>query len=433
MANPVSGAAPLMNGFSSKASSQVRSVLGKTTTTFAGTLMATSPTSSHPPVVLHWAGKGGFAGDGLGLNTQRPGLASSDAYCSIPVTSNATGTVCDAGTMADGGGTAAGVGHGRGVAISWADKLEPIADTSSRSIIPATFIFLRTCSNPLILKLLPSYCGLLVQLCPAGAAVFVSCWCPLELHRHVRSVAGNLVGSGIFPPHQVVEEGGKRLTAIRTDRRNFHELIGRLSGVLRISLDRIGVARGMPVGNNQLWVIKRSGLLHRAWISQPVAKEVHQVLPVLEGETKDLDIGIHVLHFSHGVEVTAAVVILHHLLQGELAAVVEVRSRQSNVPQLRSLEEAAARHFVRAIQWGRCDTVSTPSRDDDGFKATVADVLPEVFRVGKRQTSNTVITGKTSIFSRRPDADVIVARVIHASAIVFHDHALDRSVGYRAH
>src|SRR6476469_4186703 len=176
----------------------------------------------------------------------------------MPVTSKATGTVCDAGTTADGGGTAAGVGHVFGVGSSWAFKAEPIpATSSSESISPATFKLLRTCSNPLILKLLPSYCGLLVQLCPAGAAMFSSCWCPLELHRHVRSVADNLVGSGIFHPHQVVQERGNRLAAVRTARRNFHELIGRLSGMLRISLHRIAVPRRMAVGNNQLRMIKR--------------------------------------------------------------------------------------------------------------------------------------------------------------------------------
>src|SRR5579862_2839123 len=143
MARPVSVVTPV--GLFSNASSQVSKVFGKTTTRLDGTLITTSPISSHPPVVLHSAGSGlGSAADG---GVQIPGVASSDANCSMPVMSNPVGIVCDAGTTAAAGGKVVGAGHGFGVATDWADALEPIPATTSSSISPAILKFLRICSN----------------------------------------------------------------------------------------------------------------------------------------------------------------------------------------------------------------------------------------------------------------------------------------------
>ena len=105
-------------------------------------------------------------------------------------------------------------------------------------------------------------------------------------------------------------------------------------------------ALGMTIGRKQLWMIERRCLLYRARIGQAVAQEINQVLLLLQGQAQDLDIGIHVLHLRDCVEITAAVVELHDLFQGQLAAIVEIRSRQSHVAQLGRLEEAASGDVV---------------------------------------------------------------------------------------
>src|SRR5258708_32050780 len=108
---------------------------------------------------------------------------------------------------------------------------------SSSSTTPATLNRLASCSNPRILKLLPSYCNFAL-LCLAD-----------ELSRSCRpdqasgligpASAANLIGSGILPSQQVLQECGKRLAALGSHRRNFHELIGRPVRMFQVGYNRI--------------------------------------------------------------------------------------------------------------------------------------------------------------------------------------------------
>src|ERR1700686_1824514 len=116
------------------------SVLGKNTTTLVGTRTTVLLSSTHPPVILHCAGKGGLAGVGAGLSSllHSPGVASREAYWINPVMSKPVGSLLALmGTMAFGAGTAAGVGHGIGLRL-WADALAPSPMISSSSTTPAT-------------------------------------------------------------------------------------------------------------------------------------------------------------------------------------------------------------------------------------------------------------------------------------------------------
>src|SRR5260221_10652217 len=128
------------------------SVLGKSTTPLCETRIRVLLISTHPPVILHCAGKGGFAGVGAGLSSllHRPGLASKDAYWMKPVNSIPVGFPPRSGTIGGGGGIAAGAGHGIGLRL-WADPDTPsVATISSSSTTRATLKLFISCSNPLI-------------------------------------------------------------------------------------------------------------------------------------------------------------------------------------------------------------------------------------------------------------------------------------------
>src|SRR5689334_23664724 len=75
-----------------------------------------------------------------------------------PVMSKPVGSLFSrGGCIGVGAGIAAGVGHGIGFRL-WADVFEPSPIISSSSTTPATLKPFVSCSNPRILKLLPSYC-----------------------------------------------------------------------------------------------------------------------------------------------------------------------------------------------------------------------------------------------------------------------------------
>src|SRR6476661_5835603 len=124
------------------------------------------------------------------------------------------------GIIRVGAGIAAGVGHGIGFRL-WADALVPSPVISSSSTTPATLNLLVSCSNPHILKLLPSlYCNF-VLLCLADV-LSRSC-CPDRAGGWVEALSiANLIGAGILPSQQVLQECGKRLAAFGSHCRNFH-------------------------------------------------------------------------------------------------------------------------------------------------------------------------------------------------------------------
>src|SRR5579871_477108 len=220
---------------------------------------------------------------------------------------------------------------------------------SSSSTTPATLNLLVSCSNPRILKLLPSvYCNF-VLLCLADV-LSRSC-CPDRAGGWVEALSvANLVGPGILASQQVLQECGKRLAAFGSHCRNFHKLVCRTVWMFRIGRNRIAVrALRMTVWREQLRMIERGRLRHCPWVRKAVAQEVNQVDLFLCGQAQQLDVRVHVLDFFNCVEVATAVVELHYLLQRELAAVVEIRRRKSNVAKLRGLEEPAARNVVTAI------------------------------------------------------------------------------------
>src|SRR5690348_13856438 len=75
-----------------------------------------------------------------------------------PVMSKPVGSLFSrGGCIGVAAGIAAGVGHGIGFRL-WADAFEPSPMISSSSTTPATLKPFVSCSNPRILKLLPSYC-----------------------------------------------------------------------------------------------------------------------------------------------------------------------------------------------------------------------------------------------------------------------------------
>src|SRR5712671_3667300 len=99
------------------------------------------------------------------------------------------------GTTGVGIGTAAGAGHGIGFRL-WADALVPSPMISSSSTTPATLNRLVSCSNPRILKLLPSlYCSF-VLFCLADA-LSGSC-CPDQARGLIEPPTANLIGAGIL-------------------------------------------------------------------------------------------------------------------------------------------------------------------------------------------------------------------------------------------
>src|ERR1051326_8312366 len=168
------------------------SVLGKNTTTFCGTRTTVLLSSIHPPVILHCAGNGGLAGVGAGLSSllHSPGDASREAYWMNPVISKPVGSLLAlTGTMAGGGGTAAGVGHGIGLRL-WADASVPSPMISSSSTTPATLKPFVSCSNPHILKLLPSYC---FSYCSALLMISL-------VSRHATCLSGRLLVTNLAGP-----------------------------------------------------------------------------------------------------------------------------------------------------------------------------------------------------------------------------------------
>src|SRR6476646_1575816 len=288
--------------------------------------------SIQPPVILHCAGSGGLAGVGVGLSSllHSPGVASREAYWMKPVMSKPVGSLFSrAGCTGVGAGIAAGVGHGIGFRL-WADAFVPSPVISSSSTTPATLNRLVSCSNPRILKLLPSvYCNFLL-LCLADELSRLCC--SDQARGLVEPPAPNLVGAGILASQQVLQECGKRLSALGSHCRNFHELIRRTVRMFWIWDNRISVrAMRMTVRREQLRMVKRSCLCDGPWVRQAVAQEVDQVDFFLSGQAQHLHVRIHVLDFFNCVEVATAVIELHYLLQRQLAAVVEVRGRQGDV------------------------------------------------------------------------------------------------------
>src|SRR5579864_1499073 len=271
--------------------------------------------------------------------------------------------------MAAGGGTTAGAGKGTGFRL-WAEMLAP-STIISNSRTPATLRIFFVCSKPVILKLLPSSSfNFVTVLCLAdwGKA---SCSCRTVLCRKLIAAIGH--------PQQVFQERRQRFTAILSSRWNFHELRRGLPRMFRVHDHRIAIrALRMTVRCNQLWVIKWRCLAYGARIGQCIAQEINQVCLVLKRQSQVVDVGIHVLmFFTKGVEVAASVVELNYLFQRQLAAIVEVRSGQRHVAQLRRFKEAASRRFVAAIQRSHGNAVSRTSRDHDCLRGIVANALSQ--------------------------------------------------------
>src|ERR1041385_2167440 len=147
----------------------------------------------------------------------------------------------------------------------------------------------------------------------------------------------------------------------------------------------------MTVWREQLWMVKRRRLGHRAWVRQSIAQEVHQVSLFLHGEPQHLNIRIHVLNFSNRIEVTATVVELNHLLKRQLAAVVEIRRGQRDVAQLRRLEEAATGNVIIAIHRRRSNAIAAPAGDDHSFVTAVTNVLAQYLRLRKRKARYRIV------------------------------------------
>src|SRR4051794_29001286 len=92
----------------------------------------------------------------------------------------------------------------------------------------------------------------------------------------------------------------------------------------------------------------------RALIRKTIAEEVHEIGFLLHGQSERGDIRINQRNLIESIrEVAAAVIELHHLLQRELSAVVEVRSRECDITQRRHLEVAFTRNVIKAIQGRR--------------------------------------------------------------------------------
>src|SRR5215472_18476039 len=156
---PVSPATPV--GLFSKASSQVITVLGKTTSTFCGIRIVSLFTCTQPPEVLQAAGVGADGvGVGVATGVLTPAVvssvtpttgshrASTEAYSMKPSVSKPTGMVWKAGIVAGVGGVV-GLGHWACAAVT--------AKISSRLTTATLKIFI-TCWFTLIVKLLPSIC-----------------------------------------------------------------------------------------------------------------------------------------------------------------------------------------------------------------------------------------------------------------------------------
>src|SRR6185312_13887811 len=110
-------------------------------------------------------------------------------------------------------------------------------------------------------------------------------------------------------------------------------------------------------------MIKWSRLRDGAWICQSIAEKIHQVLLFLQRKSDRLNVRVHDLVFAGSIEIAAAVVKFHHLFQRQLSAVVEVRSGERNVAQLRNFEVSSARNVISAVQGALGDAVTRASRD----------------------------------------------------------------------
>src|SRR5438270_6093526 len=120
----------------------------------------------------------------------------------------------------------------------------------------------------------------------------------------------------------------------------------------------------MTVWCEQLRMVERSCLCDCPRVRQAVPQEINEVGFFLQSETKYLHVRIHELNFFNCVEVATAVVELNHLLQRQLAAVMEVRGCQANIPKLRRFEESAACNVVIAVHRRGRDTISAASWDN---------------------------------------------------------------------
>src|SRR5438270_12794007 len=119
------------------------------------------------------------------------------------------------------------------------------------------------------------------------------------------------------------------------------------------------------------------------------------------------------MFFTEGIEVAASVVELNHLFQRQLAAIVEIRSGQRDIAQLRRFKEAASRRFVATIQWRHGDAVSRTSRDHDCLARIVADALSQIFRLRERLPCHRICACQSAIFRGWPYTDVVVASVVN--------------------
>src|SRR5580765_1274741 len=184
--------------------------------------------------------------------------------------------------------------------------------------------------------------------------------------------AGMLVGR--LSTQQVFQEGWQRGTAILSRGWNVHVVIKGLTGVLGIFHDRIAIGRnGLSVRRSQLRMVERSRLCHGARIGKAVAQEIHEVLFLLQRKPQQTDVRIHDVQVSHGVEIAAAVVKLHYLLQCELAAVVTIRRGQSDVAQLRRFEEGLPGDGVTAAQGRLRDSIPGATGNHEDLRRVVAN------------------------------------------------------------
>src|SRR4051794_32162981 len=130
--------------------------------------------------------------------------------------------------------------------------------------------------------------------------------------------------------------------AARPGRRDLAEAVGRGAILGDHVAARVGLLAGRHV---ELRMVERRGLLLHARVGERL-EELDEVVLVLLAEVELLDVA----GLAHVVEVAAAAVEVDDLAQRHLAAVVEVRRRQLDVPQAGDLERPVDRERALARQ-----------------------------------------------------------------------------------
>src|SRR5262249_9180119 len=154
----------------------------------------------------------------------------------------------------------------------------------------ATLNIFVTCWFTLIVKLLPSICYFPWVSTAFSRRERSHSYCWLR-HPQKRGGTRKLVVLLVFK--EVIQETGLWRSAILACCRDFHQLRCRLSGMRRVFLHIAARVSWVPVGREQLRMIKRCSLGDRAWICQPIAQEVNQVLLFLQRESDRSNIRIH--------------------------------------------------------------------------------------------------------------------------------------------